>query len=111
MTVYHSLELYAENGEIRPRLVCIAPPDAPCRKQPSVERDSWNDDDPDLTPGHQCWAIEWIEAIGFEDGAAWGARDGIITTTPVSLSYNGGVEMWPVDYRQQWVDQLTEEDH
>jgi hypothetical protein len=95
-TTPHAIELYAENGEIRPRLVCTAAPDAPCRKRPTVERDSWNDEDPDLTPGHPCWAIEWVEAAGFEDGVAWGSRDGVIASIPVRVSYDEGVYLDPV---------------
>lgn len=59
MSTTHYIELYADRGEVHPRLVCTAPPDAPCRQRPAVERETWAYSDPDLTPGHQCWADEW----------------------------------------------------
>ena len=33
MTTHH-LQLFAEDGEIRPRLTCTATPDAVCRRRP-----------------------------------------------------------------------------
>lgn len=89
----HFIELYADRGEIAPRLVCTATPGAPCRKRPAVERESWSADDPDLTPGHPCWAIEWIEAVGFADGVTWTPSDDVIVSVPVGVSYEESVAL------------------
>lgn len=50
-------------------VVCTASPDATCRTMPDCDTLTFTDtgcDDHDpqhpATPGHECWAIEWINA-------------------------------------------------
>lgn len=77
------------------RLRCTATPDAPCRMRPAEDdRESWSLDDPDLTPGHDCWAVEWASDGGWETvGPAAGAKWPII---PVVIEYDEGVVIAPV---------------
>lgn len=92
----HFIELYADRGEIAPRLVCTATPDAYCRRRP-VDRDieTW-DDDTETTPGHECWATEWIDAGGW-DSLTWAPESGVLASVPVHVSYDHrGVLVEPV---------------
>lgn len=58
----HYLQIVSYEGEAPSlRFVCTAPPDAPCRRRPDDDRESWDSDDPDLTSGHKCWVSEWVE--------------------------------------------------
>lgn len=87
MSVHH-LELVAEDGEIRPRLTCTATPDAPCRRRPvDPDQESWTDED-ETTPGHECWAVEWVEYAGWDTVTA---ADGILSSVDVEVSYEEGV--------------------
>ncbi len=83
-----------DDDELRLRLVCTATPDAPCRKRPSDDRETWDDYDPDLTSGNPCWAVEWAEEGGWEsvagaDGVEW-------PRIPVTIEYDEGVLVAPV---------------
>ena len=52
----HHLQLFAEDGEIRPRLTCTATPDAVCRRRPvDTDQESWTDDADVATTGHGRW--------------------------------------------------------
>ena len=49
------------------RIVCTARPDAPCRTRPDCDAETWGDDEcighnppHPSTPGHDCWAIPWL---------------------------------------------------
>lgn len=51
------------------RIVCTARPDALCRTRPNCDTEGWNDlgctDHDDRHPntaGHECWAVEWVNA-------------------------------------------------
>lgn len=53
-------------------IVCAAPPNAVCRTRPDCDTEGWddqgcNDHDPrhPNTPGHDCWAVEWTNAIAY----------------------------------------------
>ena len=86
----HHLQLFAEYGEIRPRLTCTATPDALCRRRPvnvNPDQESWTDED-ETTPGHECWAVEWAEADGWD---AVTAADGILSSVDVEIAYDEGV--------------------
>ena len=90
----HYLTIDADWDELRLKLVCTATPDAPCRMRPSDDRETWHDDDPDLTAGHECWAVEWAEAGGWEtvaaaDGAQW-------PRIPVSVECDEGAIIAPI---------------
>ena len=60
------------------RIVCTAPPNAACRTMPDCDTEGWddrgcNDHDPrhPTTPGHDCWAIVWVnapESLGYTCG-------------------------------------------
>ena len=84
----HHLQLFAEDGEIRPRLTCTATPDAVCRRRPvDTDQESWTDED-ETTPGHECWAVEWAEDAGWD---AVTAADGILSSVDVEVTYDEGV--------------------
>lgn len=84
----HHLQLFAEDGEIRPRLTCTATPDAVCRRRPvDPDQESWTDED-ETTPGHECWAVEWIEDDGWDTVTA---ADGILSSVDVEVTYEEGV--------------------
>ena len=84
----HHLQLFAEDGEIRSRLTCTATPDAVCRRRPvDPELESWTDED-ETTPGHECWAVEWAEAGGWDTVTA---ADGILSSVDVEVTYEEGV--------------------
>lgn len=89
MSVHH-LELFAEDGEIRPRLTCTATPDAPCHMRPTDGREEWNYDDPDLTPGHDCWATEFIETAGDWPDGVYVETDGVLSSVDVEVSHEDG---------------------
>ena len=84
----HHLQLFAEDGEIRPRLTCTATPDSVCRRRPvDTDQESWTDED-ETTPGHECWAVEWAEDAGWD---AVTAADGILSSVDVEVTYDEGV--------------------
>ena len=84
----HHLQLFAEDGEIRPRLTCTATPDAVCRRRPvDTDQESWTDED-ETTPGHECWAVEWAEDAGWDTVTA---ADGILSSVDVEVTYDEGV--------------------
>ncbi len=84
----HHLQLFAEDGEIRPRLTCTATPDAVCRRRPvDPDQESWTDED-ETTPGHECWAVEWAEDAGWDTVTA---ADGILSSVDVEVTYEEGV--------------------
>ena len=83
----HHLEMHADRGEITLRLVCNATPDATCRRRPTnPDAETWTDDD-ETTPGHDCWAVEWIDNGGW-DSITWGPETGTIASAPVDVSYD-----------------------
>ena len=84
----HHLQLFAEDGEIRPRLTCTATPDAVCRLRPvDPDQDSWTEED-ETTPGHECRAVEWAEEAGWDTVIA---ADGILSSVDVEVGYDEGV--------------------
>lgn len=84
----HFIELYADRGEIAPRLVCTATPDAPCRRRPTnPDAETWTDDD-ETTPGHDCWTTEFIDGVGFDESVTWGPGSGTLASVPVHVSYD-----------------------
>ena len=84
----HHLQLVAEDGEIRPRLTCTATPDSVCRRRPvDTDQESWTDED-ETTPGHECWAVEWVEDGGWDTVTA---ADGILSSVDVEVTYDEGV--------------------
>ena len=91
----HYLTISDDWDELRLKLVCTATPDAHCRMRPSDDRETWNDGDPDLTAGHECWAVEWAEMGGWETVAA---ADGVTTwpRIPVSVERDEGVVIAPI---------------
>ena len=67
------------------RIVCTARPDAPCRTRPDCDAETWGDDEcighnppHPSTPGHDCWAIEWVNAPGRLDCTCGDDPDPII---------------------------------
>lgn len=84
----HFIELYADRGEIAPRLVCIATPDALCRRRPvNPDAETWTEGD-ETTPGHDCWATEFIDGVGFDESVTWAPESGVLVRVPVNVSYD-----------------------
>ena len=90
----HHLTIEEGFDGLRLKLDCTATPDAPCRMRPSDDRETWNDDDPDLTAGHECRAVEWAEDGGWETVAA--ADDVTWPRIPVSVECDEGVIIAPI---------------
>ena len=82
----HYLQVVSyDGGDPSLRLMCTAPPDAPCRRRPvDPYQETWTD----TTPGHECWAVEWIEEDGWESVAT--ETDGILFSIGVQVYYDEG---------------------
>lgn len=93
---YHHVNLIIDQGELHRSFTCTAPEDAPCRRRPPEpeERESWTAEGATV-PGAQCWAVEWVEAVGIEDALS-GYPDRVLASVPVTISYDEGVEIEPV---------------
>lgn len=76
---------------------CDNPPNAPCRRRPPKwvedEGDSYTDEEA-TEPGHKCWAVDWVEAIGMDDAIV---ASTVLGRIPVSLSFEDGVVLEPVE--------------
>ena len=81
---------------------CVAGPGAPCRTMPDCDTETFdtvngcNDHEPrhPSTPGHDCWAIEWINAPFdmdlWECAGGWATGDPpIIPGRAVALTCHG----------------------
>ena len=95
----HHLVIDTKFGEPVLRLVCTATKGADCRLKPTNadELESWYVGDPDLTfEDAPCWAVEWIEDAGWDDGVrcAAGAK---FPSWPVEITYDEGVVIAPVE--------------
>lgn len=94
----HEIQVVADDGELSLRLVCHAAKGAPCHRRPpeNDDRESWSADEEGLVDS-TCWATDWIEAVGFEDGvyAADALHRPTVTyaTAPVTISYDDGVSV------------------
>ena len=84
----HHLEIDFGMSGPELRLVCTATPGSPCRMRPPDDREYWREDDPDLIDG-ECWAVEWLEAVGTE--AVVSADDATWPAIPVTVEYDEGV--------------------
>lgn len=100
----HHLEIDASDHHSAPRLVlvCTAAPGSGCRKRPTDDRERWYLDDPDLVDG-DCWAVDFIDAAGWDDGVRADDFDGTpwpsITQwprIPVTVHYDEGVIVAPI---------------
>lgn len=93
----HYVTLTIESGELHRGFVCESGPDATCRKRPPGWEDgggdSWSSSEATET-GFDCWAVEWIEAAGIEDGLL--GADEILARVPVLIAYDEGVEITPM---------------
>ncbi|QEA30408.1 hypothetical protein FGL91_18755 [Microbacterium sp. CBA3102] len=92
---YHHVELKIESGELHRGFTCTAPEDAPCRSRPKdTLLESWSSEEATET-GHQCWAVEWVEAVGIEDSIR-SYPDRILASVAVDISYEEGVNIEPI---------------
>ncbi|WP_136043317.1 MULTISPECIES: hypothetical protein [unclassified Microbacterium] len=92
---YHQVELKIQDGELHRGFTCTAPEDAPCRRRPKdTLLESWSSEEATET-GHQCWAVEWVNAVGIED-AIIGYPDQVLASVPVAISYEEGVSIDPI---------------
>lgn len=90
---HHFVELVINAGELHPNFRCAAPEDAPCRRRPPGDRyDAEFFTYEEATElGYQCWAVEWVEAVGIEDAII--GSDGVLSSVPVGINYREGVEI------------------
>lgn len=91
----HFVRLVVEGGELHPSFVCVAPEDADCRRRPRNAEggeapETWTADQA-TEPGFDCWAVEWVDAVGLPD-AMFSAVDGVLAAVPVSITYCEGVQ-------------------
>lgn len=92
---YHHVELKIESGELHRGFTCTAPEDAPCRRRPKdTLLESWSSEEATET-GHQCWAAEWVEAVGIEDSIR-SYPDRVLASVAVDISYEEGVNIEPI---------------
>lgn len=92
---YHHVELKIEGGELHRGFTCTAPEDAPCRRRPKdTLLESWSSEEATET-GHQCWAVEWVEAVGIEDSIR-SYPDRVLASVAVDISYEEGVNIEPI---------------
>ncbi|MGO2188223.1 MAG: hypothetical protein ACTH4Y_08255 [Microbacterium gubbeenense] len=106
MTTHHYVELTVQGSELHPRFRCDAPEDAFCRRRPprhaETGQESWTEEEAEV-PGHDCWAEEWIAAVGIDDALRMDAADGVLASVPVDIRYDEGVEATPVNDHTGWV--------
>ena len=93
---YHHVELKLEGGELHRGFTCTAPEDAFCRRRPSVpDLESWTADEA-TDPGHPCWAVEWVTAVGIEDAIIGTVDDQVLASVPVTITFEEGVGIEPI---------------
>ena len=94
---YHHVELKLEGGELHRGFTCTAPANASCRRRPkdADQRESWTSEEA-TEPGHQCWAVEWVEAVGIEDAIIGAVDDQVLASVPVTISFEEGVGVEPI---------------
>ncbi len=87
----HYLTVVTDDQEPRLMLVCTAAPGAGCRKRPTDadEREwEWDLDDPDIEwVDGPCFAVEWIEAEGWDDAIRC-EEGAVFPRWPVEVSYH-----------------------
>ena len=92
----HHVELKLEGGELHRGFTCTAPEDAFCRRRPSVpDLESWTADEA-TDPGHPCWAVEWVTAVGIEDAIIGTVDDQVLASVPVTITFEEGVGIEPI---------------
>lgn len=95
----HSVTITADpDGFLHLGLECTAAPGAPCRRRP-VDRtlEEWSPDDPNIEfEDDECFAVEWVNAEGFED-AVFSEDAGVFARIPVRVSYEEGVIVAPAE--------------
>lgn len=85
LTIAHSPG-YADGSRLVLR--CSAGPDAICRRRPvDVDQESW-DESTETTPGHECWAVEYVDEGGIETLIYSGSR------ARGEFDYAGPVDVW-----------------
>lgn len=94
---YHHVNLTIEQGELHRSFTCTAPEDAPCRRRPPEpeERESWTAEEATV-PGAQCWAVDWVEAVGIRDAIISTVDDQVLASVPVEISFEEGVGIEPI---------------
>ncbi|MGU3424012.1 hypothetical protein ACLBWV_03680 [Microbacterium paraoxydans] len=94
---YHHVELKLQGGELHRGFTCTAPADASCRRRPkdADQRESWTSEEA-TEPSHQCWAAEWVEAVGIEDAIIGTVEDQVLASLPVAISFEEGVGIEPI---------------
>ena len=95
--IHHHVNLSIEQGELRRTFTCTAPEDAPCRRRPPEpeERESWTAEEATV-PGADCWAVEWVEAVGVRDAIIATVEDRVLASVPVEISFEEGVGIEPI---------------
>lgn len=88
----HHIDLVIEDGEVRAKFRCTGTLDAPCRRRPPDwrERESWTHEEA-TESGFDCWAVDWVEWVGMEDGVL--GEDQVLASARVSVVYDEGVQI------------------
>lgn len=97
----HELVLETDgNGELRVGFKCNAPADTGCRRRPKDPGlADWDSETEMDEGGHECWAEEWISAVGIEDAirvVGPVGSDGTLARVPIEISYEDGVLVSPI---------------
>ncbi|MER7522609.1 hypothetical protein ABTZ44_07545 [Microbacterium oxydans] len=94
---YHHVELKLEGGELHCGFTCTAPEDAACRRRPknADQRESWTAAEA-TGSGHQCWASEWVDAVGIEGAIIGTVDDQVLASVSVAISFEEGVGIEPI---------------
>lgn len=93
---YHHVNLTIEQSELHRTFTCTAPEDAPCRRRPPEPYDHESYSTSEATePGHECWAVEWVESVGIRDALIAKGHDRVLASIPVEISFEDGVGFDP----------------
>jgi len=93
----HVIQVVAEFGELNMKFVCNAVAGSPCKRRPAnQDLDEWpHDYEGEMIENAECWAAEWVSAGGWE--SIMPDVDGIYASIPVTVDYDDGVIVRPVE--------------
>lgn len=92
--VLHAIKVSFDPDGPRATIVCNAIEGAPCRMRPADDSvEEWASDyDGEMIDNGECWAVEWLEAAGWEGVIVHPTNEAILTL-PVKTGYDGGLEV------------------
>ena len=87
----HHLTLSIDGFKPELKFLCTEPESALCHRRPLEEGvEEWGAETPLDEGGNECWAVQFIEEAGMEDGLVV-KPDGILLSVPVNVFYDDGV--------------------